>query len=848
MTMAQVIPHTNLGTVDVEMEISSDLGYHAGEDIIDIDIVDTDIDFSEEPMSRVDDAFMIDDRSLEVEATSNQFSSDTYDDDEMTDGDGTSAAHENLYPQDEEFRDRSVDGEGDVAILEEDEIVIGSGHYGEANAIHIQESEQSLSNTEKLGDSASTLQNELGSNNQMSESQDQIEARLKIASSDEHIQQPPEQEHVQEAVYGADLHDEDGNEFDIDDQHSFQQETPYSADKMGLGEQEKYPGFIESTTAVHAPQQLQAVDGLSKTPTLVSNHVAPWVHRPAAEAEINQVPHHGLSNGGHQGGPLLHPVIVIYEDNEIYLFPPKNQDASNTYFLEDESLAASSMKELFGACRTVLGQSINDDLELELDVAELGLTLSEDSPYSETSNLISFLDLYLQLCRHDRIEAPGPLFVTLSTRNRYIACLTRLTDAVKEGKGLSQLHMLNGYNHSDESLEEIEADTSVGDEQGKTEVGEEFLQNAAVPSHHANHDPSRKIRYLDSPEFGGNEPAYPDANHETAEPFARMEERTDGETIAIPGEQDEAEEIQSQIDVNYDAGESHEDDLIDFEGAEDDENAFTVHQGEDANMLSTDNSTTAATAQYKRFVNDASYLREDDLDDTGENVVLDLQVNEAIGGDALDQPDVDQVDYDEEDNLDNVDGEDSSQLENVASTAPVSDDPLVHREPSDQVLLAQYEQPESLIFGVELEESVPGSKMVQGNTATAKKRSNDHDVHEQGWENEDVDVTAHITVNTDTDGPRVACIPKDSLSSFTANHTDGKGALDASAPLPRQQFDGVEADLQQAQIVTMVQPLTRTAPIVPKSLSKKRSWIEHKEGDHGSAIAMQVKKPRSASD
>jgi len=843
--MAQAIPQTNLGTVDVDMEISSDLGYHAEEDNIDIDI-----DFSEEPVSRVDDAFMIDDDSFQTEATSNQVSPDLYNDDEMIDGDGTDAVHKNEYNQDEEFRDRSVDGESDVDILEEDEAVIGNEYSAEAVAVHVQEPQHFHSSTEKPHDSASALRSELESNNQISEPQDQIEARLKIANSDEYTQQPPEQEHLEGPVNGADFPDEDRNEFDIDDQHSFHEETPYQADKLGLGQQEKSPDFIEGTNAVHATQVLQAVDDLSKTSTLVADNIASWVHRPAAEAEIDQSPHHGLTNGEHRGGPVLHPVIVVYEDNEIYLFPPKNQDTSNTYFLEDESLAASSMKELFGACRTVLGESINDDLELELDVAELGLTLSEDSPHSDTSTLTSFLDLYLQLCRHDHIEAPGPLFVTLSTKFRYSACLTRLTDAVKEGKGLSQLHMLDEYNHSDESLEEKESYANLAGDQRNTQVGEECTQGtqAATPTHHANLDPAQMTRYLDTPEFVEDEPAYPDVSHETVETSAPIAEQTEGKTVGLPGEQDEADEVLSHIDVIYDPGESHEDDLIDFEDAEDDENAFMAHQGENLHMLSTDNSIASARAQPKLSGNDLIFHREYDLDDTGENLVHALQGDAATAEDAIDRRDVAEVDYEDEDNLDDVEPQDSSQLENTANTAPVIDAPLEQQEPSDQDHLAEYEQPDPLIHEAELEESLVGNEMAVASIIIAPKRSDDEHVDEDAWEKEDTDVNSQATVYTDRDSPRVAGIPKHSPTHFTEKLPIGKGARDVIAMLPREQVDGVDADLQQARVASNGQLSTRAAPIGPKSLSKKRSWIEHKEGDHRPDVAKQVKKPRSASD
>ena len=74
-----------------------------------------------------------------------------------------------------------------------------------------------------------------------------------------------------------------------------------------------------------------------------------------------------------------HPVIVSYEESELSMFPPSTEDASDTYLLEDEGLAAGSMCELFSAIRAVLADSISEDDELEISCESLGLSLSEVS-------------------------------------------------------------------------------------------------------------------------------------------------------------------------------------------------------------------------------------------------------------------------------------------------------------------------------------------------------------------------------------------------------------------------------------------------------------------------------------
>lgn len=86
-------------------------------------------------------------------------------------------------------------------------------------------------------------------------------------------------------------------------------------------------------------------------------------------SNINLLPH----------PPYVHPVVVVYQDNEMSLFPPIDQDQehSQTYLLHDETHAAGSINYLLGACRTVLGDSISEQDELEVQIEDLGLHLSE---------------------------------------------------------------------------------------------------------------------------------------------------------------------------------------------------------------------------------------------------------------------------------------------------------------------------------------------------------------------------------------------------------------------------------------------------------------------------------------
>ena len=76
----------------------------------------------------------------------------------------------------------------------------------------------------------------------------------------------------------------------------------------------------------------------------------------------------------------LHPVTVFYENSEIMLFPPSKSDETNvTYFLRNGEIVDKSLIDLMKAFRDVLGESISEDDEMEIDITYLGLCTSEVS-------------------------------------------------------------------------------------------------------------------------------------------------------------------------------------------------------------------------------------------------------------------------------------------------------------------------------------------------------------------------------------------------------------------------------------------------------------------------------------
>ena len=85
------------------------------------------------------------------------------------------------------------------------------------------------------------------------------------------------------------------------------------------------------------------------------------------------------SSGQQPEYQYLHPITVVYQGNEMSLFPPSDQglEQSQTYFLHDESFARDSISNLLQQCRLVLADSINERDKLELKISDLGFNIDE---------------------------------------------------------------------------------------------------------------------------------------------------------------------------------------------------------------------------------------------------------------------------------------------------------------------------------------------------------------------------------------------------------------------------------------------------------------------------------------
>ena len=74
-----------------------------------------------------------------------------------------------------------------------------------------------------------------------------------------------------------------------------------------------------------------------------------------------------------------HPITVWFSDVEYSLFQHPSPEDAKPVLLLDNSVASSTLTDLFRACRSVLDHEVDEDVELEFYIESLNLTLSEVS-------------------------------------------------------------------------------------------------------------------------------------------------------------------------------------------------------------------------------------------------------------------------------------------------------------------------------------------------------------------------------------------------------------------------------------------------------------------------------------
>ncbi|KAK5054015.1 hypothetical protein LTR84_001977 [Exophiala bonariae] len=173
----------------------------------------------------------------------------------------------------------------------------------------------------------------------------------------------------------------------------------------------------------------------------------------AVDRNLSPLPHENeqtISDTQHEEAPEskgihvdptreVHPVTLVYLEEEMSLFPPLIGDGSSVYFLSDSNLASQPLDKLLAACREILTGTLEHDDELVLDIPGLGLHICEDSKYSAQITLASVLEIYLKLCHNDPDDQCQPLYCHLSSRVSLASQYAYLSSAGDEGKTYAEI-------------------------------------------------------------------------------------------------------------------------------------------------------------------------------------------------------------------------------------------------------------------------------------------------------------------------------------------------------------------------------------------------------------------------
>ncbi|KAI9886852.1 MAG: hypothetical protein M1823_001351 [Watsoniomyces obsoletus] len=329
------------------------------------------------------------------------------------------------------------------------------------------------------------------------------------------------------------------------------------------------------------------------------------------------------------GSPLpLHPVTLHYGDEEMSLFPPRKNEGSETYFLQNASLAYASMTDVFRAMRLVLAQTIPEGDELEVAIESLGLYLNEDSISTQSLTLSQILDLHVQLNRHDGIENPEPLFMKLTTRTGITSVIKELSTAVAEGKGFSQLPDWEENEIPEDEEEDLTNDEVAADQDEEQYALEEHVDEsreednleenasnhgsaAVVPNHIGLTEPEAKSEAPDTSTVDQTVTQHEealnfDALATTDETTASSHQEPKSTHADERREDDEGKEAveEEQLDINeFEDAEEEEEDIIDYDEDEDEQAGEDDHA---RSALPVDGVTTADNGMTGSFITEDS--------------------------------------------------------------------------------------------------------------------------------------------------------------------------------------------------------------------------------------------------
>ncbi|KAF2085555.1 hypothetical protein K490DRAFT_67709 [Saccharata proteae CBS 121410] len=482
-------PGPSAAAAEEDMEISSNVGDSAQEDEIDIDV-----DFVIDPGQNEDEDFMLDDAQPE-----NGQGAEYRDDimlDEDRDGDGDVEIEDGLMQDQTSIADEHLTDISEPAPVEVDVQIEHQDHEtveprNEADDDLIDYDDDYPEEPQAL---VQSVQHEPEDLPTQTESESALPRTVQIdQQAEEHVEEFTEdadQETKNQAAKLEDsvraeapafespqqVHSLDSNSCE---QHVSDEATTVTEDAHDNGNESRRDEAQEQESAQH-----NQVERQEPQDTPAYNEDASTLSQLPFDGHVEE------TDESYYQASAPHPTIVIYLGSEISLFPPTKESNSETFFLQDVSLVHHSIRDLLLACREVLGDSISDEDELEMDIAELGLCVSEDSSPATSTSFAQILDVYVQLYHLDGVQNPAPLYVTLTTKTRFSSRLQALLGAAADCQGLSHLTFLKVS--ADEGVDgELPSDDYGAGSEHQEEISYEQEQS----EHHPPIEQTSEVRY-----------------------------------------------------------------------------------------------------------------------------------------------------------------------------------------------------------------------------------------------------------------------------------------------------------------------------------------------------------------
>ncbi|MCJ1361894.1 hypothetical protein MMC16_000995 [Acarospora aff. strigata] len=338
MTTAVTVPRLDIPPQEDVMELSPDSDQHPGKD----GDTDIEIDFAEDQTQDQDNDYIIEDARSEGGVGAQEFPVETGNDDVMLDEEGSQGdLHDDTLPEDEDLDDAGdyiqYDANQKPSTLYED----ASYHSG---SMLKRTDETELPATEEVH----------------SDHHDDVEAAIAEGSNHQNIKieqlEAPSSHEVRE------------------DAEPLKEASPNPDTDLAAGSnlEDLRDPLDWSGTSTRKSEFDPVAPNKEHNDEAQAGAVTSKLGGPRSDPISTQ-------NDFTDGTTSVHPVVVVYQDSEISLFPPSNQSDSSTFFLHDENLASSNISDLLLACKSVLADSISEEDELELSIEELGLCISEAS-------------------------------------------------------------------------------------------------------------------------------------------------------------------------------------------------------------------------------------------------------------------------------------------------------------------------------------------------------------------------------------------------------------------------------------------------------------------------------------